>query len=321
MKVQVKDLRANPYRKIDKYPIVREKVETLKTSIDETTFWDNLLARKRNGWFEIAYGHHRLIALQESGIVEVDIPIRDLSDAQMIKIMANENLDEWKMNPAVYTETVLVAKEFLDGELAKYETWETSNGNIRCLFESQRAYESTKARGVGQTTILKFLGGNWKQWIIQDALDTIKAVQEDRVNRKAINVLPSTQHSKIFKIEVKRHKIPKGQQVGLAKTIKRLDISKREMPGFIKQHVDTINPPAKEPTRPKKSPTLDQYADEVISMAHQLESKLIPVIPHLDDFQYVLTEKRFFGALKFLHKVIEEVINKKSMADIRMLKP
>jgi len=57
---------------------------------------------------------------------------------------------------------------------------ETSNENIRCLFDSQRAFESTKARGVGQTTILKFLGGNWKQWVVQDALNTIKTVKEKK---------------------------------------------------------------------------------------------------------------------------------------------
>jgi hypothetical protein len=49
--------------------------------------------------------------------------------------------------------------------LAKYETWEdaTSNEFIRGLFDTKRAFETTKGSGVGQTTILKFLGPNWKQ--------------------------------------------------------------------------------------------------------------------------------------------------------------
>ena len=162
MEIQVKDLKPNPFRKMKSYPINREKVESLKISINETTFWDNILVRPGKGvvwveeddehsrmshgiighysfevcdkdgnfedyenpFFEIAYGHHRMIALKELGIEEVDIPIRDLDDGQMIRIMANENLDDWKTTPAIYTETVLVAKEYLDGELAKYESWE-----------------------------------------------------------------------------------------------------------------------------------------------------------------------------------------------------
>lgn len=43
--------------------------------------------------------------------------------------------------------------------------------------------KSNKMEGVGQTTILKFLGGGWKQWKIQSALDTLNA--ED-INMDAI---------------------------------------------------------------------------------------------------------------------------------------
>ena len=38
--------------------------------------------------------------------------------------MSNENLDSWKTNTAVIIETVRVAKDYLDGELGKYESWE-----------------------------------------------------------------------------------------------------------------------------------------------------------------------------------------------------
>ena len=73
MKIKVNDLKPNPYRKMDQYPVNKEKIAALKASIAETTFWDNLLARKRNGHYQIAYGHHRLIALQELKTKEVDI--------------------------------------------------------------------------------------------------------------------------------------------------------------------------------------------------------------------------------------------------------
>ena len=119
MKIQVDQLRPNPYRRMEKYPINREKVESLKISITETDFWDNILVRRVKGGFEIAYGHHRLIALQELGIKEVELPVKELDNGLMIKIMANENLTEWHSNPAVINETVHAARDYLNSELAK----------------------------------------------------------------------------------------------------------------------------------------------------------------------------------------------------------
>ena len=55
-----------------------------------------------------------------------------------------------------------MAKKYLDGELKKYDSWEALNKNIKRLVDKFN-FEKVKAKGVGQTTILKFLGGNWKQ--------------------------------------------------------------------------------------------------------------------------------------------------------------
>jgi hypothetical protein len=49
---------------------------------------------------------------------------------------------------------------FLNAELAKYETWEQANKFIRVLFKSPEGFTKIKKDGVGQTTILKFLGKN-----------------------------------------------------------------------------------------------------------------------------------------------------------------
>jgi nuclear transport factor 2 (NTF2) superfamily protein len=80
-------------------------------------------ARKKNGFYEIPYGHHRLAALKKLGIKEIEVTIQNLSDHEMIKRMANENMDIWKTDMNVIRETVRVAKEFLDNNpdhLRKY---------------------------------------------------------------------------------------------------------------------------------------------------------------------------------------------------------
>lgn len=60
-----------------------------------------------------------------------------------------------------------MAKTFLDAELAKYESIkDLPRSLINLLGLSKRhKFEDLKTKGVGQSTILKFLGGNWKLWM------------------------------------------------------------------------------------------------------------------------------------------------------------
>ena len=39
----------------------------------------------------------------------------------MIQIMANENMEQWGMIPSAINETIKVARDLLNSELAKYE--------------------------------------------------------------------------------------------------------------------------------------------------------------------------------------------------------
>ena len=226
MKVKVKDLKPNPYRNMDKYPMDPFKIEALKNSIKETDFWDNILLRRKNGELQIAYGHHRLRALKELKIEEIDVPVKELDDATMIRIMANENMDDWKMIPAVINETVKATRDFLNTELAKYDSWEnikSANKSISSLFDSQASFGAGK-KGVGQTTILKFLGKNWKQHTIQSALNTLDA--ED-LEIKAVETFDNVSQSDDFKKAVRTknkqqpNRIPKELQHELAKKVKK----------------------------------------------------------------------------------------------------
>lgn len=231
MKILVDDLKPNPYRKIDKYPIDKEKVEELKNSIEDTGFWDNVVARKKEDYFEIAYGHHRLQALKELDIKEVDIPVKDLDDVMMIKIMANENMDTWKTTTSVMLETVLTAKEYLENELSKYETWEEfrSNKSIRPIIKSEPEFRSIKGKGeVGQTILTKFLGKNWKQWMIQKALSIIKDSNSGIIDKEAILELEQTDdyktidYANLASNEIKKHGIKKEDQKEVIKKAKEL---------------------------------------------------------------------------------------------------
>ena len=123
------------------------------------------------------------MSLKELGIKEIDIPVRDIGDATMVQIMAEENLN-WSTSPAVMTQTILTAKEFLDAELAKYETWNNAgeNTSVKKLFTSNRQFQEVKNSkgGVGRDTLVKFLGGNWTGNKVRTALEIIKDEDLDK---------------------------------------------------------------------------------------------------------------------------------------------
>jgi hypothetical protein len=104
----LKDIQANPFRKIERYPTREDKIEALKESIQATEFWNNLVARVVNGKAQIAYGHHRLEALRRlyPPAHKVDLIVRDLSDEMMLKIMTRENMEEWGTSAIVEQETI-----------------------------------------------------------------------------------------------------------------------------------------------------------------------------------------------------------------------
>lgn len=184
MKILLKDIKPNPYRNLEKFRVDEAKVESLKGSIEETTFWDNILVREKNGYYELAYGHHRLLALEQLNYNKIDIPVKEITDAQMLKIMANENMAEWRSDIRIVTQTVEQVRNYLNEELEKTENWEALNDSIKCLFVDDWSFKNIKGKGVGQTTILKFLGKPWTQYQIQRALETLNLIEEDLVDEE-----------------------------------------------------------------------------------------------------------------------------------------
>lgn len=122
--------------------------------------------------------------------------VKNLAIKALLEFVKNVMMDK---APVVINETVLVTKEFLDDELAKYATWaECVNKSIKALFTGSKGdFKHCKQNGVGQTTILKFLGKNWKQWMVQEALDTIKRSNDGELDRVAVEELPNLAQAKV----------------------------------------------------------------------------------------------------------------------------
>lgn len=117
---KIKDILPNPFRHIEHYPIKRAKVDALKESIESTGFWDNIVARPKNGKVEIAYGHHRLAALKEfyGPNEDINLIVRKLDDSTMLKMMARENMEEWGTSVVVEHETIrAVVEAYAEGRI------------------------------------------------------------------------------------------------------------------------------------------------------------------------------------------------------------
>lgn len=160
MQVKVRDLHPNPFRRIERYPIRREKVEALRESLRQTGFWDNVVARQEDGRVEIAYGHHRLVALQEEygPDREVNVILRDLDDAHMLQIMAAENMEEWGTSAWVEMETVqAVLQAYGEGRIELEEPDGRGASRWGAIYYAVLT-ETVPSKPYTSTTVAKFLG-------------------------------------------------------------------------------------------------------------------------------------------------------------------
>ena len=173
----------NHHRDIGNYPIIREKVDALKASFKQTGFWGNIVARKNGKGYEIAYGHHRLVALKESYKPSTVVPIivRSISDDHMLKMMAQENMEEWGSSAFVELQTVAAVVEAYgrgEIELESVGNWDEEKGRFVCRHGVKLVnirWAPSYIEGLGKTsspdltwslgytpgTVAKFLG--WTQ--------------------------------------------------------------------------------------------------------------------------------------------------------------
>jgi len=157
-------------------------------SIRATDFWDNIVVRPSdNGYYQLAYGHHRLEALRRLKIGEIDIPVKNLSDTIMLDMMARENY-AWGQSPNLVLETVRSVRIHLNKVLAKYDSYQEfhkySDESVRVLFTGVKGdFKKAKNSGVGRETIFKFLGEGYRPHHIQSALSVLDG--EIKAEKKA----------------------------------------------------------------------------------------------------------------------------------------
>ncbi len=95
--VALKDLKPNLWRDLETNPLNPERVTAIAKSIEVNGWWGNIHVRPApNGkGYEVAYGWHRVTAISKANgpNTEVEVMVQNLSDGEMLRFMADENLE------------------------------------------------------------------------------------------------------------------------------------------------------------------------------------------------------------------------------------
>ena len=200
MKVKLKNVLPNPFRDMDNYPIHPQKVELLKKSIESTEFWENVVARDAGkGKIELAYGHHRLVALRElyGPNHEFNWIIKKFDDEEMLKSMADENAQEWGHVSDVERETVrAVVNAYADDRIGLQMPEGTGSA-------AKMRYAPSFCFGNGSTTVVErpytadtivsFLNGTMSINTVKYTLRALCLIEQGHIKEKQLYGLSSSQ--------------------------------------------------------------------------------------------------------------------------------
>jgi ParB-like chromosome segregation protein Spo0J len=194
--VSINEIQANPFRRIESYPIDENKVAELMKSIEATGYWENILCRKNNGKIELAYGHHRIEALKRKFGKDkiINVNVQDLDNNSMMKIMARENSETWKNSEIIDRETAKSSIfAYANGDITLEEIPESTNlGFIRYAPSFSRKSPTLSPRGervenpypYTATILAKFLG--WGENKTSEVLRRLEAIEDGIIEESDI---------------------------------------------------------------------------------------------------------------------------------------
>ena len=223
MEVQLENIVENPFRDLDKNPILTTKVESLKASVKKTDFWDNIMCRPKDNTYnemvgedlinylkdlteapvdmvlELAYGHHRLAALDSLEWTTINIPVKSIDDEKMLHIMAEENKADYGANMNVLLETVRQVRVTLHDQAAKFEEFE-EYVEKHDFFRSKKDWRAAKddIGNIGFRRVHSFLGETWSENDIRTASSVLSAIEEGLYEQEQIVDMPSVNVLKGF---------------------------------------------------------------------------------------------------------------------------
>ena len=256
---------------MDNYPIDEIKIQTLTRSYNQSGFWRNINARPNpgvKGKFQLAYGHHRWIALKrlygEDHVI--DIVVENYPDATMLQMMASENNTDFRTSVAVTLETVKVARQFLKEHP---EEVKTKNPTKHVSVHAGGYHHSPEAFQISE-----FL--DWSEERVYDALKQLDSIDAGEIEEKVITSMPSFKAATRFTDAVKKHSF-KGnldKQRDVAKQLEREDSFSESAVdrAFLEEKWKPL--PKAEKKKEKDLMTLDDAITDIRLYANSLDVRL-----------------------------------------------
>jgi hypothetical protein len=161
MRIPIAQLKPNPFRDFELYPIDPEQVDRLRQSIDSLGFFSGITVRPlKRDLYETAAGHHRIEAAKKAGLDYVEAVCEKYTDEQMVQIMTVENMTQRGHNAASTLDSVaaycrLLSLQILinEGPVAKILA-ETPGGGA--LIQAQK---SVAKDGPGKDVLYRAING------------------------------------------------------------------------------------------------------------------------------------------------------------------
>jgi len=95
--IPISKIKVNPFQ--PRTDFNEESIETLSESIKEHGLAQPIIVREKDGHYEIIAGERRLKACIKAEKTDIDVIIKDISDADSIKMALIENLEREDLNP------------------------------------------------------------------------------------------------------------------------------------------------------------------------------------------------------------------------------
>ncbi len=265
MKIKLKDLKPNPFKQsINGGLLTKSKIEMLKESIRKDGFWNNILCRKKNGNYELAYGHHRVeAAIQVLGAsYTIDVPCEKLSDEAMLRILGNENSMQNEEYAIYQVDQVLATQKFLK-----------ENPSLSTGKKSGHGAQPDSAPAIS-----KFLGE--KNWSLSKVASLLKLHKElhPKILRELRNTPGVTRDKEISAahgITISRLK-DKKDQLRVYDAVKKLHLNKYQTSDMVTSIKDNKNTAI---THSRYPPSLERVAVDVAKKINGLLPLLKNLIP------------------------------------------
>ncbi len=212
MKVKIKDLKSNPFKKeISEGKLNQEQVDKIKVNIKKLGLMGSIPIRKFKGKYQLVSHHHRLEALKQLYGKEhpVEVMVHNYDDEQMLRGMVIENITQRVGEFREETENFVVVRKYLNENVDRLTTLRDSR-KVKFKHAEKRYREKATAEDIARwidpdykvishdkvTQLLK----------IEDNLDpslkkriekTHKGSAEKRTDEKVISLIQAEMLSKL----------------------------------------------------------------------------------------------------------------------------